>query len=277
MLQSELYCGLPNEIWNNLVCETEDILREEEIGNHIVGIYPSGSRIFGIEADPPELLCLYIDSPENIIDPSVSYDPDTMDGVHTVTTDIDCRKITYIDLYAWAKWLLNRESCSEHYKLIQMHDIIPCHQDIAYQDPVVDDLLLLAKKYISKTINVARFPSDGGKNLMLKHSLYVRTLYLLEKEGRFCPNTNEDWGKVNSLLFEVLPEGTEEIDRQIIDLAVNNRSLKNIKKSIFHSYSTELMYEMGCFNGRYKDQHPKVEELRKEIGKEVAKIYKFLL
>jgi hypothetical protein len=53
--KNDFYYGLPQEIWDALVLEAEDLLSEEQIGNHIVGLYPAGPRIFGIESASPGL------------------------------------------------------------------------------------------------------------------------------------------------------------------------------------------------------------------------------
>lgn len=270
MLHSAYYLGLPDEIWQDLLSETEEMLSEEEIGIHILGVYPSGSRIFGIESSSPQFICLYIDVADHLLNPYYDINIDTKFLYYTLK--IDNSSVLYIDLYSWIKWILVEERYKYKDKYIQMLDIIPCNQDIIYQDPVINNLIELVKKFTDSF----RYILDRGPvcNKIYEENLqcvlYTRTMYNIISSGRFIPNMNKEFGEVLSL--------NKDIDKEILTLDyVLKDSIcqnKKIDVSSLMKYSDKLRIE--AINKKKKSKTNK-EKLKKEIGKEVAKIYKFIL
>lgn len=275
MLQSEFYQGLPSELWDSLINEVEEVLRAEEIGTHVLGIYPSGNRIFGIESSSPQLICLYLDTPEDILNPAIRREMSNTKFFKTYTTNIDTSSIYFIEIHSWIQWITLRFSHSHPDRLRNLLDMIPCHEDIVYQDPSLDHLIEMTRDYLSRGGLIAdigfkrsysshiTFPSYEQ---LLEEALYLRTIYLYDKTNKFSPNVHKDWGTVISIPHKapVVVQGFDETLRESV--------MKNTRMNM-----DELQEYVHSIRSVIKLRTDPDERLAMEMGKEVVKLYKFIL
>jgi hypothetical protein len=117
MIKSEFYYGKPQSYWDDLLFQAEDLLREEELGVHLVGAYPIKPGDWG-ENDPsvPGITCLYIDSVESLINPCHS----------NKAYPFTCGPVRLIELYKWAVALIDN-TAGDQDKNILSGDIL--HED----------------------------------------------------------------------------------------------------------------------------------------------------
>jgi len=278
MLHSETYLGLPNEIWNDLISETEDTLREEGIGTHILGVYPSGGRIFGIESTSPQFICLYIDEPTILLNPTAhtTYRGPNNDhgGFKYFNLKLDGSSVIYIELYSWIQWIIYGGTSTIPHRYLQLLDLIPCHQDIAYQDQSIDDLINYTRKYLStggwnvtSSFRREAYQIRDYENLV-QQALYYRTALLFQKTKKLVTNMNDRWNSIQSLEDFTSSKITIGIDEEIQRYIKEN---ERIPLQILKKYTCDLESLVSYKREFYDDK------LEKKMGLEVAKIYKFIL
>jgi hypothetical protein len=210
---NKFYYGIPQELWDDLLIKADDLLIEEEIGTHILGIYPAGNRNYGIESESQSLLCIYLDIIDNLINPFHKQSPPIKS--YRINNQGSC--INYIELYNWTKLFIEE---SNNLFLLNQFNLIPTFYDCLYQDNVLDNIIsvaqeiLLSKRYIS---TVELNPPD---KVDIDYFLYYRTLYIWNNYNKFVPNINPEFG--NTFNVDI------DIDKIICNKILNG---KNIKQS----------------------------------------------
>lgn len=272
MLHSEFYLGLPNEIWNSLLSEIEDVLRDEEIGTHIMGVYPSGGRIFGIESESPQFICIYIDAAEYLLNPCYIRSKET--GFTTCTVKIDNSSVVFIELYSWVQWMIYKDVQNNNDRIIGMYDLIPCNHDIAYQDQSLDDLIYQAREFTNEGLYVsAKGIFKKSYEYDLKYALYLRTIYVLLTTGKFIPNINDNMGYVEQLKADELKDNTLDVD---MVLGRHIKENKQYSRTGLKMYTKDLKENIMHLLFR-RERHGLQGKLAEDMGREVVKIYKFIL
>jgi hypothetical protein len=217
----DMYLGLPLDTWKENCDIAQDLLLEENLGQHILGIYPYGKRIYGYKSEKPELFCIYLDSVEAILDP---YNSDKR-GIH-ITANPSNSIIIFQELRSWVSETAASTVSGNH--------IIPCFYDHLYEDEslteiitFLQELILQYKKYIPQ--------SDCF--------LDWRAAYIFNKLKRYEPNVNPEWGDVfdfSELNFSH-PQTLHKIEEKILKEEASYTS--NIIKAIFLDEITELEKE----------------------------------
>jgi hypothetical protein len=218
----DMYLGLPLDTWKDNCDLAQDLLLEKNLGQHILGIYPYGKRIYGYESEKLELFCIYLDSVEAILDPytlNKTYTPIEINPSSTST-------IFFQELRTWVSWTGDSVVSEDH--------IIPCFYDHLYEDEslteiitFLQELILQYKKYIPQ--------SDCF--------LDWRAAYIFNKLKRYEPNVNPEWGDVfdfSELNFSH-PQALHKIEEKILKEEANYTS--NIIKAIFYNEIKELKKE----------------------------------
>lgn len=203
-LSTEYYCGLPQELWNSIASEAEDLLVEEGIGNHLLGVYPAGNRIYGIESSSQGLICLYMDTVESILDPT--YDPNKFKLLHLGN---QLSPVWFVELHSWIRWILKlyENCCSQTWqdeKVKHWLHLIPCFGDALYQDTSIDKLISIIADYlIASREGLCRDPWHLCPYLKrpsvkeeLEYVLYYRQHIIWRTYKVFEPNMNSDWNEV---------------------------------------------------------------------------------
>jgi len=208
--------------------------------------------------------------PENLLDPTIVRNPQNNNGIKKMTLLLDGSSVTYLHLFDWVQWITNRDNQETTSRRLKFHDLIPCHQDIAYQDQSISNIILEARELIS--FNKTFYKPQTNN---IEYALYLRTLYLFQKTNRFSPNINPDFGKVEPLLLD--PKKTkklEAIDKEILwideNLQLAIKENNNIEEKRLAPY-IQALYPLVCQQIKEKDQN------NKRIRKEVIKLYKSLL
>jgi hypothetical protein len=133
-MKSKLYHGIPEDTWDSLLFKAEDLLRDNKLGNHIVGIYPIGSiKHKGIDPDrAPGIFCLYIDSVEFLLDPTTEkHGLDTFQTPHGY--------ILMMELYEWVE---NMFSCKSYTRLFDMPiPLMPFQLDVIHEDESIGPVM----------------------------------------------------------------------------------------------------------------------------------------
>lgn len=132
MTRSEFYYGKPQSYWDDLLFQAEDLLREKELGVHLVGAYPIKPGDWG-ENDPsvPGITCLYIDSVESLINPYYS----------DRTWHLTVGPVRLIDLFMWAAALMHRTAQGPDKSILS--------GDILHEDDGIAEVMEAAQVFIS--------------------------------------------------------------------------------------------------------------------------------
>lgn len=278
IVSTEHYCGLPQELWDSLAAEAEDLLVEEELGNHILGVYPAGYRIYGIESSSQGLLCLYMDTVESLLDPI--YNANKFKRMHIGN---QLSPVWFIELHSWVKWILflYGDVTSNKWQCDRVKDylhLLPAFGDIVYQDTAIDKLMALIQDYIASCMEghrndpMSMCPALKEKEIvsadtMFKYALYYRQNCLWRANRIFNPNMNSDWGDVcdlkttitfaDSLLFK--------LDDQFQKIIKTNQPAYDFS---FYNYLNRLHMMVPSHSHSW---NPKPRE---PISEEVIKLYK---
>ena len=255
---SEYYYGLPQEIWDRLVLETEDLLSEEQIGNHIVGLYPAGPRIYGIESASPGLLCLYIDAAEAILDPFIPIH----DTVSKHIKGWNCKsykigenlnEIYFIELHDWIEHFIKLYLGLDDVMNKDLFSLIPLCSDVIYQSESINKIISLCTKIIKNFSPNLRqeYICCCHINDKTKDILLLRTLHIWEKEKIFCPNINKAWGQVFNIEPPLSMIGD---DKNFI------KDVLNGNRTSYPNYLHFLAYELNTRQALVSD----FQELRQE-------------
>jgi len=251
---NEYYYGLPQRIWDDLCFEAEDLLYNEKLGNHLVGLYPAGTRIYGIDSSPPGLLGLYVDSIESILDPFYEAKIYEYNVGHAMSP------IVMIELQHWIRMIHK----------IGPNALIPCfHKDVIHQDESISSLIEAARK----SLIAFGYPEQTGRK-DTGNWLFARAKYILLKTGRFCPLVNPDWGEVISLNSITNNKELLESDEYLIEEAITNKTL-DIREVV--DYIKTLQTEFGAFTSEGLATTQECLQSKKVLSQEVINFYRFML
>lgn len=224
----KLYYGLPNEIWDNLYFEAEDLLQEESLGQYIVGVYPAGNRIYGIESYPPGLMCLYVDSVGSLIDPTSCYHKELGFKVYHV---MNSRSPLYmVDFFKWIKWLTTDQT--NDWRIEEFLHIIPFGEHILYEDDSISSILHSVRRLL--ICQNFKLYGDGlirNPNRKLSY-LFTRAYQNLIRTGRFKPCINKQWDEVLDPCLALDIKNHSEFDEEFISKTLKNEPVPVIEDNI---------------------------------------------
>ena len=259
----EFYYGLPQMLWDNLCIEAEDLLREEQLGSHLVAIYPAGNRIYGLESYPPGIFCLYVDSVEALIDPLSNYHRESGFKVYSVG-DNSC-PVIMVDLFKWVQWIVSREV---DWRTRAFLHAIPFGQHVIHEDPSISDVMYTCHQAVKSN---GFLPKINYKdNTIISDyiepnlELFFRTITTLYMTSKFIPNINPDWDKVIQGSELGIENKKVLMDDQAFceEILINNETTKksSISRFCFSQFDSSI------------DKH-----LLKNISKSVMDFYRFQL
>ena len=219
-MDSRLYLGVPNKLWDSLAAQAEDILCEEKIGQHLLGIYPAGPRIYGDISCSPGILCIYIDEPLALLDPTQS----SITPIIKKTTQ-DGHNIQYTELYSWIKKVISApQELANNFTKTYTH-IIPAVSEAHYVGEEMTYIANLVSNYLRKSGWDIPHNDHGylGSLNLIQEAAYLRARVLLREKGIFAPCLNRDWDQIESL--ENMPEHIATIDTELINYLSSNIDL----------------------------------------------------
>jgi hypothetical protein len=246
------YYGLPQIIWSDLCNRLEEIFYDEEIGQMILGVYPSGPRIFGLEQEDPSLYCLYLEPTEDIFNPLKPKAPRRRYFGH------DNSYVDFINLWQWVE--------SFNKPLEDIWQLIPCFQNSFFEETEISTIIGEAYNLL---INIdIRWSKREDRNLE------ARAIYLFNQTKLFAPNINPTWGEVLQL-----NSGTDyfdKADRQIVSVLLKN---EHQKIDLVETYF--LFLETKISEHSLKTETVGEERIRKEylkkLGDATSRFYRSII
>lgn len=207
------YLGLPERYWKELTTEIEEILIEEEIGQYILGLYPSGDRVFGLEQGPVEMFCLYINSIDDILDPfRSSQKPKVLES-----RNASCRFV-FQEFWSWIQDIKN--------SLNFTHFLVSFYDSLSEEDSIVPIINLIQNLLEKNQINYY-------ENTKAIHFLEEKAISTFYRTGQFVPNINPKFGEAI----------TDSKIQNLVNKKINNEHISFIDKIPFlseYSFITKL-------------------------------------
>ena len=268
-LKADFYQGLPIELWNNLVDEVEELFSEQEIGTHILSIYPAGNRIYGIESQSQSLLCLYFDSIDSIIDPIQNK------KVHYFTINNQNSFVCFIEFREWCRWFL-QDVYGSNKKLIRSREqdslfhLITSLGDNIYEDSSLNNIIYYAQEIIKNPYSEESyyFAKPTTNYNKIYDLLSARTRIIMQSKNIFIPNINKEWEEVYTFNCS--------IEDKFIDMVINNESYSEII-SEYNKYLNKML--LGIKNPIIKFENKDLSKLeidKSELRNEVIKLIRSL-
>ena len=294
MDNQKLYYGLPQIIWDDLCEKAEDLLQEENLGNHLVGIYPAGNRIYGLELASPGLLCLYVNSIEPMIDPLSDYHQDPELGFNVYHVGHSNSPIIMVDLWWWIRWMFSSTHSYLHrWRFYSMLHAIPFGDHVLYEEESICGIMEACYKGLQETGFLAcrqnLYTAQHTKNYTVSKKLYdelvpLRYLYaravgILQGTLALQPNINEEWDTVfkkiyfNDAMYVKIPVLSNDIDERICKNILANNGVIQTDNDI------HFAAKLNPNNAPLKITYSTVptEETLKRISKETMDFYRFQL
>ena len=243
---SEFYYGLPQPVWDNLCSEAEDLLYENKIGQHILGLYPAGDRIFGEESSSPGLLVLYMDSVDSLIDPFNL--PQNKLHKQSFYVGNGMSTITYVDAFMWVHWhylMANDRHASMWCPLRNdFSHMIPFGKHMIYEDPSFSAIVnSVADFSIKGSYYPIRHRGGTLTNIFRKN----RAEAIIAQEKIFSPCMNLDWDE------EIILKGEEKLlENQLHDFylhiiksnqtdkKIDKKKVEEVRKMVMDLYRFQL-------------------------------------
>jgi hypothetical protein len=238
----ELYLDIPSEEWDALQDKAEDLLIEEEIGQHILGIYPTGNAIFGIPGAAPSIICLYLDSAEGYLDPFIS-----TDNIQ-ITVNNNLSTITFINIKNFIGKLKNPDNIS----------LSVCFGDILYQDDSIDNLMSLCQEYLSNNI-IYDFTIDY---------LNIRTALIFNITKEFKPKL-QDTNLIDIIDNLSKDSYLQKLDKQLEKEILDKKHITNINTSSYFDIATRIITKLPKTNKN-------LYKLQDNIKQETIRFLKFI-
>jgi hypothetical protein len=272
-MNNHMFYGIPQIIWDNLCEKAEEILYEDSLGNHIVGIYPAGNRIYGIESQSPGLMCLYVDTVEPMIDPLSNYHQ--YDGFRYYSIGNSSSPIVMVDLYKWVRWVFNDKDILD-WKTYSFLNLIPFGNHVIHEDESISEIMKQCYKGL-KERNFIKYRDfnyfgDVGRcgptGIYPSRYLYLRTCLMTNMSEYFNPNINPQWdivqefSQTNKTISQKIDKAARE--EVLLDNSMNGSDRVRTANSLMNNAVT------------FKESHTSKKTLE-EISKAVMNFYRFQL
>jgi hypothetical protein len=248
----EFYYGLPQELWDDLAYLAEENLEKEIcFSAHMLGLYPYGARLHGIESESPGLLCLYSDSTINrLLDPFIKQKEHRPEKI---IVKADGSYIYYIDLWSWLSSLDNQ---------VDFIHMVPCLGDLVHEDSSIRKIISLSEELICSS-QVRRNCTWVEDNNLFNSACALRTGLIFAKDKLFLPCLNKDWG--GTFRFYTLPDDIQLIDDKIL----RQEKLEQKELVDYRSYVHAITNNIGVSDDWWKK--------RSRLTEEVIKYFRFQL
>jgi len=267
-MDSKLYYGLPDHLWETLHLKAEDLLRDKKLGAYIVGVYPAGERIYGIESGAEGIMCLYIDTVESLINPLMT--PKSCDVFHVNEYG---SPIIMFNLFEWIRWLVQDKA---DWKAYSMLHAIPFGELIEEDSSIADIIttarkLMIQRKFIlEKQAGNLRYDT---RNFSGSHILRRRAEAILAATGQFIPCVNSKWNTVFNMQQLDIPEEIQRAEKEIVNKVLYNIYIPPIAPQLLqlHNWYNNIIDQSLTTNPPY------IKPTEEKLGKLVEKLYRFQL
>lgn len=200
--------GLPEKEWDLTVDKAEDFFHEEEIGDSIIGVWPTGGRVFGCESARPCVLFIYINNPISKFDPS-SYLTDKDIVIQKTKDSI----FIYVEFLEWARSYFYQTVVNETFSNVMPTCTVPLKMNYAFSD------IFFEASYLIQLLQM----TTRNNNLDIPSRLAERAYLLYLKKDKFYPQTNPKWGQVVS--FDRYYNCGTSVDDKFVDPTFVSRSI----------------------------------------------------
>lgn len=235
------YLGISNEEWIFMAEEAESILIEKEIGQHIIGLYPSGGRIFGDINATPEIICVYLDTPYRFLDPFAS---NVIEGYHTTQNG---HKILFCELFSWIKFLGTVTVATHNDMVRNFVHLIPIMLEAQYEDDQLSVIASAAGDYLEKSgwdtpqvLTSKEINKEASINDIITDACYLRARYILKTQEIFAPCINTNWDTIETLK-EIKDERILKADEQLCAYMSNSKDVSVIIREDINYYRDNLI------------------------------------
>lgn len=244
------YLGIPQEEWDSLAAQAEDVMLAKGYGQHILGTYPAGPRIFGSTKVEPRLLVIIVD------EPSRHFNPFTCDRAPVTEGPL-----YFMDLHEWVRSLecgvhdLDEPSCG-------FPHAIPILGPPHYEDPQLTEITHLAQTYLQ----ARNWDCALDLPCIWTAAPYLRTRYILGATGQFIPCLNRNWDTVEPM--PNLPEEHSQADDALVQCISSEQELSDNQKREISLYCSWLRKRL------IKQRHWKeAKEEEQQLGEAVKRFY----
>jgi hypothetical protein len=211
-----MYLGLSIDEWSVLADSAEESFTEKNIGQYVLGLYPIGDRLFGLQVKP-RILCLYLDDPVKRLDPL------KIQSDYSVYFQTQNEQFVFLSFFEWLRTtVLDPASFFPPGNTIDM--LAPYEGEAIYENDAISEIIAFARTYlIAKKYNLHAI--DDQNEIILNSQYEItrtclgcRCLLLLLMTEEFLPGINYDWGEVYLLEEERGPLGEWRIKNIFKDL-----------------------------------------------------------
>jgi len=259
------YLEIPQEEWDELALTAEEVLPNSGHSYLIVATFPCGGRLFGLDV-PPQILCLYLDNPINLLDP-------------TYFRDLECTRldlplefsnigITFINLFTWLSWITIKRPDQAPNAAQRLFHMIPCETEPLNVDLEVSVLFEMIRKFAQ----VYRYgPSIKTPYMWNLHTaLFCRTDAIMSATGQFLPNINPNYGNVFDLSTITDNQDILNADKTILENhELDEKALK--------SYGKNLLSLADCHRGNLSQiRAPRRDKELAEVSRTATNFFKRL-
>ena len=251
--------GLKEQKVNEILSLIEDRMLETNIGQQLVGVYPYGPRIYGLQDQPLHLLCLVLNDPSELLNPIETKAKKSM------TTKVEGIICHYYDLYYWIR-LITSEDVSYpvllptlFYKLYEDNSIYTIMKDVHSYFRTIN--------YIYPFPSTSAFFEEGITNI--EGIGIIRSLYMLVVGNGYSTNLNKRLEDVSEPKY--CNEQLNKLDANIVE-SVSSKPDFNITAEILLDYTNLLDQEFESRNlvpGLSKLQLQKMMMKKENLGHEM--------
>jgi len=199
----DLYLGTPSYIWDSLIDSAENYLYNECIGQYVLGLYPFGERLYGSLRSPDELLCIYLESAEEVLDPFYTHS-----SFSITTSSLLVNKIHFIGL---------RELIKTSNSPSLVHYVVSKH--LPFREELLNEILNCISKLVDA---IGLKPTESDSFIETK----IKSIF---NTGQLCFNYKE----------EIKDYNLSKIDKAI--MCCDNKSCKVSFQNI--KFFKEVAYE----------------------------------
>jgi len=267
-----LFYGLPDLIWDELHQKVEDLFFEQEIGQQILGLYFTGPRIYGLENESPNILCIYSEIPSSLLNP---IEPKA--SAETYRLNNSGTSVLFLSVYDFVKSVWNLESNyfnSDYLALIPHLGVsLSSEQNINKIAYYINSGLLKLNYMVSPPAINANYLCY--ENLTWRRDYaFIRTQYLLSTEFIFAPCLNPDWEAVTELGIHT-PDPIKELDLEIRNWFILAEDLDSTKKEVLELIRSFFLRRLVDIY--LTSEFHLVKEDITEAAKVVEELYRFQL
>jgi hypothetical protein len=246
------YLGIPQEEWDSLAAQAEDTMLTKGLGQHILGTYPAGPRIYGKAEAEPKLLVITVDAPSQYLNPLITPRELIIDG----------SSLWFTDLYSWISSLKIGKP------IPLLTHIIPLLGPAHYEDSQLTEIHYLAESYLrARNWDNRKY----APTVTWHDALYLRARWILATTGRLAPCLNKQWDTVESV--PQLPKRHKKADSWLTQYVTEDLAPDRRQEASLLRYCDWLAESLSTAKYLWKE----AEKEEEKLGEAVKRFYTRLM